>query len=430
METRGRKKSVAELAPPARDPRDVETIEREKPRYVNHLFKPRRNDHDVDRDDRYRDDPICSLGLKIKIPKFMGKVHPDDFIDWLSTVERVFDVRDIPDKLKVKLVAIKLRQHASLWWDHVNKRRRIEGKSKVETWETMKKLIKAKFLPENHRQEAFLDYHNLSQQNMNVEEVINEFDKLHMRCNVVEEEEQVVTRFLGVLMLEIANTIKAKSKGSTSRFTPPTRTAPLTTPKTTPKATTPQPRLQVILENVLTMTLVVKSPIYDIDAEPKLDEPGDELVYPDCGEALVIQRVLNVAASKYVDDNSWLRFYWKTKHDGFQNTYNFKKDGVNITLVPFDSRPTQAEGSNLFMKKTDFEALMKTSPYVFTLVVVEENDYMWHGRPNNANWAMVSCYFVQILLQNSTPLFYANGDKYATPWSDVDQVIVYYSGIY
>ncbi|GJT03263.1 phospholipase-like protein [Tanacetum coccineum] len=49
-------------------------------------------------------------------------------------------------------------------------------------------------------------------------------------------------------------------------------------------------------------------------------------------------------------------------------------------------------------------------------------DYMWHGIPDNAIWAMVSCYFVQILLQNSTPLFYDNGDKYATPWSDVDQV--------
>nr|GEV91242.1 phospholipase-like protein [Tanacetum cinerariifolium] len=47
---------------------------------------------------------------------------------------------------------------------------------------------------------------------------------------------------------------------------------------------------------------------------------------------------------------------------------------------------------------------------------------MWHGRPDNANWAMVSCYFVQILLQNSTPLFYADDDKYATPWRDVDQV--------
>ncbi|GJS41154.1 hypothetical protein Tco_0566197 [Tanacetum coccineum] len=61
-----------------------------------------------DRDDRNRDDPIRSLGLKIEIPEFTGKVHLDDFIDWLSTAERVFDVRDIPDKLKVKLVAIKL----------------------------------------------------------------------------------------------------------------------------------------------------------------------------------------------------------------------------------------------------------------------------------------------------------------------------------
>nr|GFA77422.1 reverse transcriptase domain-containing protein [Tanacetum cinerariifolium] len=135
--------SIMEPAPPAPDPFDVETIERvqqwiqelelQQLRYVNRLYQPRRNDHAVDCDDRYRDDPICSLGLKIEIHEFTGKVHPDDFIDWLSRVEWVFDVRDIPNNLKVKLVAIKLRQHASLWWDHVNKMRHIEGK----TWENL-----------------------------------------------------------------------------------------------------------------------------------------------------------------------------------------------------------------------------------------------------------------------------------------------------
>nr|GEY74910.1 reverse transcriptase domain-containing protein [Tanacetum cinerariifolium] len=49
----------------------------------------------VDRDDRYRNDPIRSMELKIEIPEFTGKVHLGDFIDWLSTVEQVFDVRDI-----------------------------------------------------------------------------------------------------------------------------------------------------------------------------------------------------------------------------------------------------------------------------------------------------------------------------------------------
>ncbi|GJX19902.1 reverse transcriptase domain-containing protein [Tanacetum coccineum] len=186
MYTPGRKKADAEPTPPTRDPRDIA-------------------------DDRYRRCPIRSLGLKIEIPEFTGKVHLNDFIDWLSTVERVVDVRDIPDKLKVKLVAIKLRQPASIWWDH----------------------------------------------NMTMEEVINEFDILQMRCDVVEEEEQFYAGFLGVLKPEIADIvslqpywtytdvcklalkvekhIKAKSKGSnsrfTSRYTPPTQIRPPTAPK-------------------------------------------------------------------------------------------------------------------------------------------------------------------------------------------------------
>ena len=53
-----------------------------------------------------RDDPLRNFGMKLEIPEFVGKAHPDDFIDWLSTVERIFDLRDIPEKVKVKLVAI------------------------------------------------------------------------------------------------------------------------------------------------------------------------------------------------------------------------------------------------------------------------------------------------------------------------------------
>nr|GEZ41578.1 hypothetical protein [Tanacetum cinerariifolium] len=73
------------------------------------------------------------------------------------------------------------------------------------------------------------------------------------------------------------------------------------------------------------------------------------------------------------------QFDRKTKYDGFQNTYSFKKDGVNITLVPFDSHQIHVEGSNLFMKKTGFEGLMKTSPCVFTLVVVKENEIIYEA---------------------------------------------------
>ena len=48
--------------------------------------------------------------------------------------------------------------------------------------------------------------------------------------------------------------------------------------------------------------------------------------------------------------------------------------------------------------------------------------YMWHCRPNNADWCMVSCYFLTILLQGSMPLFYATKEVYDCAWSDVERV--------
>ncbi|GKF33660.1 hypothetical protein Tco_0106860, partial [Tanacetum coccineum] len=94
----------------------------------------------------------------------------------------------------------------------------------------------------------------------------------------------------------------------------------------------------------------VASPIYDTDAEPELDELGDELVYPDRGEMLfsigksykdeVWCEFIPIDADHILLGHPW-KFDRKTKHDEFQNTYSFQKDGVNITLVPFDSRQIQ-----------------------------------------------------------------------------------------
>jgi hypothetical protein len=90
-------------------------------------------------------DSLRNLGIKIELPEFDGQAQPDDFLEWLHTVERVFDLRDIPDKYKVKLMAIKLRKYVSLWWEHVTKKRAQEGRSRVTTWSKMKKLLKENF---------------------------------------------------------------------------------------------------------------------------------------------------------------------------------------------------------------------------------------------------------------------------------------------
>ncbi|PWA66273.1 phospholipase-like protein [Artemisia annua] len=50
--------------------------------------------------------------------------------------------------------------------------------------------------------------------------------------------------------------------------------------------------------------------------------------------------------------------------------------------------------------------------------------YMWLVRPDSAKWAMVSAYFVQLLLQDSLPLWYVDGTCYKVPWNDVEQILM------
>jgi len=55
------------------------------------------------------------LDFKVEISEFEGQLNPDDFLNWLNTVERVFEYKDVPDDKKVKLVAHNLGKYASIW---------------------------------------------------------------------------------------------------------------------------------------------------------------------------------------------------------------------------------------------------------------------------------------------------------------------------
>ena len=46
------------------------------------------------------------------MPEFEGKLDPNEFIEWLQTVERIFDFKEIPEDNKVKIVALRLRKYA------------------------------------------------------------------------------------------------------------------------------------------------------------------------------------------------------------------------------------------------------------------------------------------------------------------------------
>ncbi|KEH22650.1 Gag-Pol polyprotein/retrotransposon, putative [Medicago truncatula] len=79
--------------------------------------------------------------IKVDIPDFEGELQPNEFVDWLQAIERVFEYKEIPEEHKVKIVALKLKKHALIWWENLKRRRKREGKSKIKTWEKMRQKL-------------------------------------------------------------------------------------------------------------------------------------------------------------------------------------------------------------------------------------------------------------------------------------------------
>ena len=63
----------------------------------------------------------------------------------------------------------------------------------------MKSKLKDRFLPSSYHQDSYSQLHNLTQGNMSVEEYTREFEKLLIKCDLQEVEDQTIVRYLGGL---------------------------------------------------------------------------------------------------------------------------------------------------------------------------------------------------------------------------------------
>ncbi|GKC13635.1 hypothetical protein Tco_1010417, partial [Tanacetum coccineum] len=54
---------------------------------------------------------------------------------------------NLSDEQKVKLVAIKLKKNASIWWEHIIKQRSRDGKYKISVHEEFKDVVSEEFPP-------------------------------------------------------------------------------------------------------------------------------------------------------------------------------------------------------------------------------------------------------------------------------------------
>ncbi|XP_012832689.1 PREDICTED: uncharacterized protein LOC105953558 [Erythranthe guttata] len=91
--------------------------------------------------------------MKLTIPSFQGKSDPDAYIQWERKLELVFDYHYYSEKKKVKLAVETFIDYAITWWDQFVLTRRRCGEPLIEDWESMKAIMRRRFVPAHYYRE-------------------------------------------------------------------------------------------------------------------------------------------------------------------------------------------------------------------------------------------------------------------------------------
>ncbi|GKV44250.1 hypothetical protein SLEP1_g51447 [Rubroshorea leprosula] len=317
------------------------------------------------------------LGIKIDIPDFEGRLQPDEFIDWLHTVEHVFELKDIPDDKRVKIVAIKLKKHASIWWENLKRSREREGRNKIRTWEKMRRELTPSDCP-NRRVVTIIGgkIHEASEDEAEKEQNDEtESSQLEEELTPVDHGESlVVRRSLHATITKDEDWLRHNIFHT--------------------RCTSRGKVCNVIIdsgscENVVSNYMVEKLglPVKDHPHPYKLQwlRKGNEVkVTKHCLVSFSIGNryqdevwcdVIPMDACHLLLGRPW-QFDRKAIHDGHANTYSFVRDGVKVKLTPLKPEETleKKDEDKALISRSTFQRLHQESGIACLLLLSKVND--------------------------------------------------------
>lgn len=123
-------------------------------------------------------------------------------------VEEILEFRKFPDNMRVSLVVTRFKGRATAWWQQLKESRRQANKSRIDSWARLTKHMRRNFLPYNYERTLYNKLQNLRQGNHSVEEYTTDFFHMAARMTTAETQEQLISRFIGVLRSQLQNALQ------------------------------------------------------------------------------------------------------------------------------------------------------------------------------------------------------------------------------
>ena len=139
-----------------------------------------------------------------ELPEFNGSADPEVYLERERKIEHMFDFKELDDEKRCKYAILRLGKSASLWYEGLKSQRVRDRKPKVTSWESLKRKLRKRYVPSNHRLNLYKRISDLMQGKMSVSEYIDEFENLCLMSELEENEEQKMSRFLRGLNKNIA----------------------------------------------------------------------------------------------------------------------------------------------------------------------------------------------------------------------------------
>ncbi|KAJ9542861.1 hypothetical protein OSB04_029367 [Centaurea solstitialis] len=137
-----------------------------------------------------------------------GEGDPEDYLDWVRQVEKVFDYKGFDDQKSYRIAVLKLTKYAALWFENLKTKRDREEEPRIMTWSELKRHLKKRFLPREFTQDQFIKLNYLQQRNLSIAEYTKEFENLCMLCDLREQDEMKIARYIRGLNMVIAHKVQ------------------------------------------------------------------------------------------------------------------------------------------------------------------------------------------------------------------------------